>query len=203
MIYYTLFMKPASLPSDGQEKIAKARSSDRPHQVGKFVKAMTFVTGMAALGAAGCAVPAGNMDSTSHDDEVAACETAETQHQISIDNIKATYKSEFDYDPVQGIQIDLDCDIDGVTEKLTDTCGGQPELAILGTVTVQKNDNGASEEVYTQFPSQPITSNGLQHLHVSLAYPTINVRDFRVAVTGPGGKPVFNEVPFDPDRADL
>lgn len=162
---------------------------------------------IAAIGATGCMTNVGGNGGSGYSE---ACSTAEHIEPIKTSIHKFTYESEFLYDPVSGIKINLDIDVGGITSQLKETCGGQPQVQLFGTIS--KYYQGEDQiQKGVLLSAKDISADGRQHLEVSLdgsdseskQYNDIHIDNFEIRITGPGGNPVFKKFSAKPKMAQM
>ncbi|MFA7278101.1 MAG: hypothetical protein WC101_03920 [Candidatus Gracilibacteria bacterium] len=160
---------------------------------------------IAAIGATGCVTNVGGNGGSGYSE---ACSTAEHIEPIKTSIHKFTYESEYLYDPVEGIKINLDIDVGGITSQLKETCGGQPQVQLFGTI--HRNYQGVQPQ-QGLLSAKGIDTDGRQHLEVSLdgsdseskQYNDIYIDNFEIRITGPGGNPVFKKFSAKPKMAQM
>ncbi len=180
-------------------------SSSRPGIVktaAKRIVALGLSTA-AAIGAVGCSTDNGASGAQS-------CDMAEQAEPVKSSIHKFTYQSEYMFNPVKGIKINLDVDVGGITNKMKQACGGQPQLQLYGTINRDHGGGGNNilKEPGVLLSTKEIVTNGRQHIEVSFDKPqpgsktpyVIGVEDFEIRITGPGGTPVFQKVAAEPEQ---
>ncbi len=157
----------------------------------------------AAIGAVGCSTDNNGMS------DAQSCDMAEQAEPVKSSIHKFTYQSEYMFNPVEGIKVNLDIDVGGITNKMKQACGGQPQLQLYGTID---RDHGGGNNILKEpgvlLSTKEIVTNGRQHLEVSFDRPqqgsktpyVIGVEDFEIRITGPGGNPVFQKITAEPEQ---
>lgn len=195
-----------SKPSDSLRAATSPRSSvSSKTQPSRLRRAVTAIAAATSMAAAACGPVA---DGQSNDaNGTNACDTAEANSSVRLKFNDFKLQSEYLYDPVKGIKIDLDCDVSGITEGLKEACGAPIEIALFGNVTVDYGPPQFIDYPDTLLKSQPITADGQQFLSVDLlknaeGYPIIAVEKTYIQIRTKDGK-VLLDVGRDPDQARL